>query len=805
MTDNNQDIRQLDANTIAAISEEIGAAKARGWLQNDLKRWFTSKSVAHSDYKVALSGGGVPAGVAGTLAQISITGLPDKPCVPNADDIRSHIEWLIEPAKSDYADALFEIAYDAGNGHCNAAALFDLDEVEKAVEFAVQRNANGSNVYIAAALKLPDTDRKGRSEAKDFYVATAVPIDIDSDYDNTRARMATVCEDALVVTTGLTPERRSQHWTRLVEPCDDEGDFAHAFAALVLHTNADAKVKDSARIMRLGGTVSYPGERKQAKGYCTELTVTTIRENAKPSDIERLKALEEAPASMRQDVTREAGASGEIERDWIGRVTDGRESHFRDLLLKHIRQYQETTGADPDAEDLFESAFAEFSDPRNVKNDDGRWTNQAGQQQLMMRVHNTLRRLKSGRLAKLGLYSYWTGEGQEQAEAVQANRNAVMEARKKPEEPYLEPSKALMAMANEERPTEAAEGEPGPIQASSFHGEPPARRWVVDDWIVEGAVNSLYGDGGLGKTLLAQQLACSVSIGTTWLGMKTIKGNVLAVLCEDDEGELHRRHNDIKAAMGYAVGNPFSDVWLWPRVGFDNVLVRWDRDGRATLGPFAESLVQQITDKQPSLVILDTLADFYGGNEIDRVQVNYFVKVVLGGLIAARKAQGEPLTVLLLGHPSVAGKTSGSGYSGSTAWNNAVRSRIYLTRPEEGNGDERLLTRGKANYAKSGDETGVRLFYESGVLHAAEDVEDGDSVLWSAVREAAEMVRSKWDSGSPYNDRKDHARFIHKALVTDLMQAGYKPMVARQAVRECIEDGKVKSGASNGKRGYRCV
>lgn len=433
MTENNTESRHLDASTIAAISEEIGAAKARGWLQNDLKRWFASKAVAHADYKSALSGAAVPASVAGTLIQISITGLPERPCAPNAEDIRKHIEWLIEPAKSDYADALFEIAYDAGQGHCNAAALFDLDEVEKAVEFAVQKNLAGSNVYIAAALKLPDTERKGRSEAKDFYVATAVPIDIDSDYDTTRARMATVCEDALVVTTGLTPERRSQHWTRLVEPCDDEADFAHAFAALVLHTNADAKVKDSARIMRLGGTVSYPGERKQAKGYCTELTVTTIRDNAKPSDIERLKSLEEAPLSMRQEVTREAGQSGEIQKDWVGRVTDGRESHFRDILLRHIRQFQEENGADPEPQELFDSAFSEFSDPLKVKNDDGRWTNAAGQQQLQMRVQNTMRRLRSGRLAKLGLYSYETGEGQAQAEEVQANRNAVMEARKNPE------------------------------------------------------------------------------------------------------------------------------------------------------------------------------------------------------------------------------------------------------------------------------------------------------------------------------------------------------------------------------------
>lgn len=429
MTDQ-QEARALDSATINAASEEIGAAKARGWLQPDLKRWFSSNGVTLNQYKDAMSGKAVSAEVAGVVVQISITGLPERPHAPNRADIKRHIEWLIEPALGDYADALFEIAYDAGAGSCNASRLFDFGQVDEAVDFAASVNAKGKNVYIAAALKMPDTKRDERASSEDFYVVTAVPIDIDSDYDTTRARMAAVCDDGMVVTTGLVPDRRSQHWTRLVEPCDDEGDFGHAFAALVLHTNADAKVKDTARIMRLGGSVSYPHQRKIEKGYCTELTTVTIKPDARPTDIERLKGLEEAPVSMRQDVTREAGASGEIERDWVGRVTDGRESHFRDILVRHLRQFQEENGADPEAQELFESAFAEFSDPRNVKNDDGRWTNQAGQQQLMARVHNTIRRLRGGRLAKIGLYSYETGEGQAQAEAVQANRT---EARKKPE------------------------------------------------------------------------------------------------------------------------------------------------------------------------------------------------------------------------------------------------------------------------------------------------------------------------------------------------------------------------------------
>jgi hypothetical protein len=37
----------------------------------------------------------------------------------------------------------------------------------------------------------------------------------------------------------------------------------------------------------------------------------------------------------------------------------------------------------------------------------------------------------------------------------------------------------------------------------------PPRLWNVPDWVPRGVVTSLYGDGGIGKTLLAQQLDTS--------------------------------------------------------------------------------------------------------------------------------------------------------------------------------------------------------------------------------------------------------------------------------------------------------
>ncbi len=59
--------------------------------------------------------------------------------------------------------------------------------------------------------------------------------------------------------------------------------------------------------------------------------------------------------------------------------------------------------------------------------------------------------------------------------------------------------------------------------------------------------------------------------------------------------------------------------------------------------------------------------------------------------------------VLLLSHPSLTGLNSGTGTSGSTAWNNSVRSRLYLQATSP---DTRTLKVVKANHGKVGDEIG---------------------------------------------------------------------------------------------------
>lgn len=332
-----------------------------------------------------------------------------------------------------------------------------------------------------------------------------------------------------------------------------------------------------------------------------------------------------------------------------------------------------------------------------------------------------------------------------------------------------------------------------------FEGEPPARQWLVDEWIAEGAVNSLYGGSGTGKSLLAMQLGAAMSTGTRWLGLPTKPGRVLGVFCEDEADELHRRLWSLKLGLGYALGWPFEEFKLAVRTGHENRLAVADPRFGLASGPFFLPLRALVERLNPALLILDTLADVYGANEIDRAQVNWFLKTILHGMIVGQRERGESLTVLLIGHPSASGKADGRGYSGSGAWEAGVRSRLYLTKPEDGSPDERVLTRGKANYAAAGDETAIRLAWDSGVFKASRGVDSGERR--ALERAIARLVSWACDTHAPYTIRRGHRRNAYTALVADLEKEGFEAGQSRQVIREMIEDEMISVGRKRGMTG----
>jgi RecA-family ATPase len=196
------------------------------------------------------------------------------------------------------------------------------------------------------------------------------------------------------------------------------------------------------------------------------------------------------------------------------------------------------------------------------------------------------------------------------------------------------------------------------------------------------------------------------------------------------------------------------------RVGTDNILMEFDQGGRAALTTLFNALEGAAIEFGAKLAILDTAADIFGGNENIRPQVRQFISSCLGKL--ARAIGGA---VILCAHPSRAGLSTGEGDGASTAWNNGVRSRLYLSRVKEDEPHDdgaRLLTRKKANYASAGETIDLR--WEAGVfinkrppagIFASFDKHAGENAFLAALDElsAQNRVVNASTSGTNYAPR----------------------------------------------------
>ena len=238
----------------------------------------------------------------------------------------------------------------------------------------------------------------------------------------------------------------------------------------------------------------------------------------------------------------------------------------------------------------------------------------------------------------------------------------------------------------------------------------PERSWLVRDLIPDKTVTMLGGDGGVGKSLLALQLAAATSRGTDWAGTLPTPGPVLYISAEDDLDELHRRLADIAAASGEDLA-VFTDLHLLPLAGLEAVLGAADGKGLISATPLLHAVTAKVVELRPRLLVVDNLADAFAGNENSRPEARQFVGILRG--IAIK----HELAVVLISHPSLTGLSSGTGTSGSTAWSNSVRSRLYLDRAKAESGEEpdpalRVLRLLKANYAPTGTE--IKLKWEAG-------------------------------------------------------------------------------------------
>lgn len=254
------------------------------------------------------------------------------------------------------------------------------------------------------------------------------------------------------------------------------------------------------------------------------------------------------------------------------------------------------------------------------------------------------------------------------------------------------------------------------------------RRWILPGLIPEGKVTLMYGDGGTGKSLLALQLGVCIAAAVPFLEVPVEAIPVLYLGAEDDEEEMHRRLVDICIALDVRLPD-LQNLHIISLAGSPDASLATEEKSRLVLNGLYHRLRIRLSVFRGGVVILDTAADLYDANENDRGLVRTFLRS-LNALCAEYS-----VTIILLAHPSQHGLRSTDGTSGSTAWNNSVRSRLYLT-VEKDDPDLRVLENKKLNYGRRGSK--LKLRWRNGAFVKEQD-KDTSLVTTQLRQEAAEM------------------------------------------------------------------
>lgn len=333
---------------------------------------------------------------------------------------------------------------------------------------------------------------------------------------------------------------------------------------------------------------------------------------------------------------------------------------------------------------------------------------------------------------------------------------------------------------------------------------PPPRDWICEGLgIPAGRVTSMGGNGGFGKTTVATQIGHAVSTSKPLWGMRVAGGPVFGFLCEDEQHEVDRKILHIAEAEGTDL-EALDNLYLLSRDGENNVLCTFDRD-QIVLTEAYYRLDATVASIKPRLTIIDTAADVFAGDFMSTPHVRQFIKVCLGGLCKRHET-----AVLLLAHPSAAGIASGDGGGFSTAWNNSVRSRLYLRRPKSGDpeaiADRRVLEIRKSNYGPTG--ATIPLIYERNRFSLdPEPIEENPGTVKRAARTDTRLAmavmtffREKAANGQVVNFG---AIFGPLQSAGDIQRGSYETV--RKPLQRCLKELVAERLllTSNTPRGYR--
>lgn len=215
-----------------------------------------------------------------------------------------------------------------------------------------------------------------------------------------------------------------------------------------------------------------------------------------------------------------------------------------------------------------------------------------------------------------------------------------------------------------------------------FTNPPRPPDFIIESILPRGVLTLCSGHGGSGKSFLALQAAVCIATGRPFMGKQVKQGRVVFYSAEDSseivKHRLYRLCRTLEIDLTVLSANlkildATNDPVLYQESSNNGI-----KPGSVT--PVYKRLNFYVEQFSPAVIIIDNASDTFDANENERRYVRSFIRELV--------QLGKPYNsaILLIAHvakQTARGLSNAENYSGSTAWHNSARSRLFLTVKDE--------------------------------------------------------------------------------------------------------------------------
>ena len=399
--------------------------------------------------------------------------VPNQAILPDTSEIRKDLEYMTARWHELPEPAVFEVrAFKEGAKP--QISKYAPDWMDDAVEWIESLNELGFNIYV---VRNPIREAvQGSASDDDIIGSFFLWADCDDEASTNNVRRFDGPAWSASVKTGSIPSVRVHTYWALERPCYDLAEWRQAQQAIAHHFNSDTTVVNPSRIMRVGGTVAHPAQKKRDKGYETELTAITTEysDTRAPISLDQARRVfigNHTPDTFKIDTGMQP--SLDRERTAIQALSGNEWNH---AVLRLVGSYIR--------KGLSDGEIHALTDPLTL----------AGY---------TVEQTRT--------------EVQDMIDRTRANPKFDVE----PEQPEPE---AVTPQTIVDFPID---------DSDTFLADLEPLEYLIDGVLPTGVVYSLTGYTGHGKTTLALQFALSIAQGEEFCGRETTQGDVLIMAGEN--------------------------------------------------------------------------------------------------------------------------------------------------------------------------------------------------------------------------------------------------------------------------------